>query len=444
MNRRRFFTTSTVSAAALLGVAGCRIEKVKPVSHPAETLKIVGWGIEELREQYRYDLFDDFLPFSDTFVVDNEQGGFICGVDRDGSRITTDKQAMSEGQGMWVYSFLSGRFDQDGKYLDIARKSLTFLRKNNPIGDNLWPGRFTRNGRPKGKPDARGYGDLAVALGLQEFARTSGEEKWGALAKQTFLKIVRLYDRPDYYPAFGQEYLGPKAPLTPGARVLGVWMRIIDLATQMLADTSDPEIEEALHRSVQAVLDFHHNPDFGLTNELLNHDLSRPGNDYAQLVHTGNAIEALRTILFEAARIKDKQLFDTAAERFRRHVETAWDPVFGGVYRCLNNVERDEWDLTKALWVHEEALVGALFIVEHTGEQWAKDLFGKIYQYVRANFPLKKYGHPLWITQGNRRVTFEPHADRIDLFHHPRHLMLNLLCLDRMLKRGGKVSSLFG
>jgi hypothetical protein len=32
---------------------------------------------------------------------------------------------------------------------------------------------------------------------------------------------------------------------------------------------------------------------------------------------------------------------------------------------------------------------------------------------------------------------------RVENFHHPRHLMLNLLALERMLRRGGGVSALF-
>jgi hypothetical protein len=100
--------------------------------------------------------------------------------------------------------------------------------------------------------------------------------------------------------------------------------------------------------------------------------------------------------------------------------------------------------MAKVLRVQEEALIGLLFLVEHTGAGWAMDLFGKIYTYVRERFSMKQYGYSLWITAADRRVSFEPHSNRVDIFYHPRHLMLNLLSLDRMLGRGGKVSNLFG
>jgi mannose/cellobiose epimerase-like protein (N-acyl-D-glucosamine 2-epimerase family) len=443
MKRRSFLTITAGTMAAFYG-AGCRIEKIHPVSRPIENLRIADRTLEELREQYRYDLFDDFLPFADRYVIDHELGGFMCGVDRDGSRLSSEKRASWEGQGLWMFSFLFNRVAQDRQYLEIALKSLTFLRKNKPVGENLWPENYTREGQPSGRADSRGLSELFIADGLYEFAVASGEERWKELAKEILLKVVRLYDRPDYSPSYCQEFLGPRAPLLPGARVQGVWMQLIGVASRMLEKQPDPDIEEILNRSIAAVMRFHYNPDFRLHNEILNHDLSRPANEYNQLVHTGNSIETLRVLLFEAARIKNRELFDTVTERFRRHIETAWDSIYGGLYLSLSNVQRNEWDMAKVLRVQEEALIGLLFLIEHTGARWAMDLFGKVYAYVRERFTMKQYGYPLWILAADRRVSFEPHSNRVDIFYHPRHLMLNLLSLDRMISRGGKVSNLFG
>ena len=76
---------------------------------------------------------------------------------------------------------------------------------------------------------------------------------------------------------------------------------------------------------------------------------------------------------------------------------------------------------------------------------WAKQWFTKTYQYVQEKFPLKQYGFPLWIDYADRWVTFEKtESRRAENFHHPRHLMLNLLAIERMIQRGGKVSGFFG
>ena len=41
-------------------------------------------------------------------------------------------------------------------------------------------------------------------------------------------------------------------------------------------------------------------PRFNLLNELINHDLSRPKNEYEQLDYAGHAIETLWRVMYEA------------------------------------------------------------------------------------------------------------------------------------------------
>ena len=229
-----------------------------------------------------------------------------------------------------------------------------------------------------------------------------------------------------------------------GPGVQGHWMYFINYINGMLELKSDPELEKIMDRSLDAVLNYHYNPDYQLNNEVLNHDLSRPDNDFNQYAITGHSIETLWMIMYEAIRRKDKKLFETSVERFKRHVEVGWDDVYGGGYMTLNHVDNNDWLLTKALWVNVEMLVGLMCILEHTGDQWAKDWFDRTYTYVLNKFSLKQYGFPLWIDRADRKVTFERHASRADNFHPPRHFMLNLLAIDRIIKREGKVSGMFG
>jgi mannose/cellobiose epimerase-like protein (N-acyl-D-glucosamine 2-epimerase family) len=202
----------------------------------------------------------------------------------------------------------------------------------------------------------------------------------------------------------------------------------------MLENASDRFVEDVTDRCLEAILDRHYNPAFGLLNEVLHHDLSRPTDGFEQFSYTGHAIETLWMVLFEAARRKDQTLHDRAAEMFRRHVEIAWDPVYGGFFRSLDHVDRNLWKTDKVLWLQEEVLIGTLQMVERTNDPWAREWFGRTYEYVREKYPLKQYGYPLWIIGADRKVTFEPQASRVENFHHPRHLMLNLLTLDRLIE----------
>ncbi len=443
--KRRNFLSASGGATAISFLRPPKREAERALTDDQSML--AGLSLAQLRDKYRADLFEDFLPFMERHVIDHEYGGFMCNTDHEGRRANDRKLSWFEGRGIWVYAFLYNNLAKEEKYLAVARKSLEFILKTRPADDeSLWPKELSREGKPLASAEGEIYGDLFIAEGLAEYSKATGEQKYWDSAKQLLFKCIRLYDRTDYRPNIGQTYLGPQARPFPGARIQGVWMVLIRLATQMLEMRADAEIEQVARRCVDAVLNHHYNPEFRLNNELLNHDMSRPDNEYAQLVYTGHAIETLWMLLYEAARQTDRKLFETVAERFRRHIEVSWDDVYGGVYRNLMNVEQNLWTLDKVLWAQEEVLIGTMFVIEHTGAQWARDWFIRTWGYVQEKFPLKKYGSPIWIYAGNRKVEieeFKTRPRRIENFHHPRHLMLNLLSLERMIKRGGGVSKLF-
>ena len=445
MKRRSFINASGATAAAATIGIGCNSGGGQSDGTPAAStpLTLAGRTLEELREQYRYDLFDDFLPFQEKYVVDHELGGFMCNTDRDGTNITQNKRAWYEGRGIWVYSYLYNNFEQAPRYLEIARKSVDFLMKHQPKRGGFWPENYSREGKAIAPPDFRGYGNLFVANGFAQYAQASKDNSYLDLAKEIMFDFIDYYDKPDYQPEAARNSIGDHMPLIPGARVLGVWMVLIRLTTQMLAHGDDPKVKDVNDRCIEAITKHHFNPAFDLINEIINHDMSRPDNDIAQFCYPGHAMETLWMVLYEATRRKDKELFFTAAEWFRRHFEVAWDDVYGGVFSGVRHVDNNEWILSKALWAQEEVLIGSLFILEHTGEQWAKDIFEKMYVYVQDKFPLKQYGFPIWNLAADRKITFVRKYGRIGNFHHPRHLMLNIQTIDRMIARDGKVSGLF-
>lgn len=448
MNRRNFLTTGAAAGALLatdvgqMWPCGSSTNKVSG----ADDRLLAGHTLEQLRDQYRRDLFDDFLPFMDKYVIDHEHGGFMCDTGYDGTRGDENKFDWFEGRGIWVYAFLYRHLAREPMYLEVARRSLEFILKNEPSGDALWARQFTREGKPLTGPDGEIYGDLFIAEGLTAYAAATGELSHLDHAKRLLQKCLRIYDQPDYNPVIGRTYLGPDAPLFPGARIQGAWMVLVRLAMQMLELRPDSEIEAVANRCVDAITHYHYNPEFGLNNELLNHDLSRPANLYAELVYPGHTVELSWMLLEEAVRRKDKLLFQTAAERFHRHVEIARDRVYGGVFYDLKDVDQNIFTMGKVLWAQEEVLTGTLLVIEHTGAQWAKDLFGEMYEYVRSKYPLKAHGSPLWMYQSDRKVTFNEFVKlpkRVENYHHPRHLMLSLLAVERMIQRGGRASNLF-
>lgn len=432
MNRRTF-------SQFFLGLP--LLSSVKPTAAagtPKTHSSMASLNFSALRDQYHKDLFDDFLPFMEKFVIDPEYGGFMCTVRPNGERVSTSKTVWYEGRGTWVYSFLYNNLAREQKYLDVARRSVELLQRSKPKNpDEFWPKGLKRDGEPNGPPDTEVYSDMFVAEGLAEFSRATGERKYWDQARDIVLKCVRRYDRPDYHPEIGQTYLGPGARPFPGARVEGVWMVLIRTTTQMLEMHPDPELQHVSERSTNALLNYHYNPRFQLINELINHDLSRPTNEYEELVYAGHAIETLWMVMYEARRRKDHALFQRAADLFRRHCEVAKDRVYGGLFRNLTNVDQNAWTMDKTLFPQQEALTGTMCLIEEFGDPWAVEFYSELYKYVQTKFPLRSLGSPLWIVKGDRQVDPTPDMTRAENYHQPRFLMLGLLAIDRIIKRKG-------
>ena len=397
----------------------------------------VDW--KAVRNQYRKDLFEDYLPFHEKYVVDKLHGGFHCTVKPNGELISPSKTAWYEGRGTWVFSFLYNAFGREQKYLDIAAGSIKLIERSRPKDpDELWSRSLQQDGQPVGPTDTEVYSDLFIAEGMAEFSKAAADNQYWEDAKQIVLKCVRRYDRPDYHPMIGKTYLGPEARPFPGARVLGVWMVLLRATTQMLATRADAELQTINDRCLDAILNRHFNPRFGLLNELINHDLSRPANEYEKLVYAGHAVETLWMVLDEAVRRKDKALFNRAASMFQRHCEVSPDRVYGGLLRNLRNVDTNDWTLDKTLFPHQEALIGSLLLIEQSGDPWALAFYQSLDRYTRAHFPMKKLGSPLWQVIGDRQVTPTPDMARAENYHHPRFLMLNLLTTERLIRRNGR------
>jgi len=397
-----------------------------------------GLDLNKLHDFYHAELFNRFIPNMDKFVIDHKLGGFMTSVDiTNGNQVNSNKTAWFEGRGMWTYSFLYNNIEKNPEYLEIARKSKDFILKHLPKDDKFITSSYSKDGNSLSGPGDI-YSSLFVAEGLAEFAKATNDKQYFKMAKMLILSCLDRYDSPDY--DYYVAYLNSDAPKIPGPRVLGHWMVFLRAATQILENGPDAEMEKLADRCLDACLNHHLNPKYNLFNEVLNHDFSRPDNSYKDFAYTGHGMEMCWMLHFEAVRRKDKKLFDRITEVFKTHINVAHDDVYGGYFRSLDHVDNNIWKVDKVLWLQEEVLIGSMFIAEHTGEEWAKKLFNETLEYVLKSFA--KPGNLFWASAGDRFVK-EYAKTRAEHYHHPRHLMLNLLSLKRMIKRNGKTSGLF-
>ncbi|MCC7263487.1 MAG: AGE family epimerase/isomerase [Candidatus Latescibacteria bacterium] len=394
--------------------------------------------LQEVRDHYRHYLFEEYLPFWSRHGVDHQRGGFFCTLDHDGTRLDDDKFMWYQGRGLWVYSYLARHFD-DGDALKIAARTAQFLLAHGRDAEGWWAGSLGPEGQITVPASKRGYESLFVAEGLQAYAAASGDQEAFALARETLLKVVALYRDPQR--PVDESYI-PRC--YPGMRVLGGNMVLLLTLTQMLEQRpGDAELAALANEMVQGITVRFWNQQYQLTNEALDGNLNRPDDDNEDFCYLGHGIETLWMTMAEALRRKDRALFDLCAARFRRHVEVAWDDVYGGLFRSLR-VKTNYFELDKVLWLQEEGLLGCLLLMEHTGDEWAWQWFARIFEWIEAKCALKPHGHLLYQVAGDRQMTFEPHTTRKENYHHPRCVMRCLQGLERMIARGGAVSGVWG
>lgn len=392
-----------------------------------------GMPLKQLADTYRSDLFDHFLPNMKALAVDHEVGGFMLSVDiSTREQLSPNKRAWWEGRGIWTYSFLYNNIEKNPEYLEIAQKSRHFILKHRPSDESFWVAAYSRDGSPISGPGDI-FGNLYIAEGLVQYSIATGEKNDFELAKEILYSSLARYDSPDY--RFSEKSI-------KGSRLLNHWMVMLGICTQMLEFEHDSKIELIASRCVSAIMKHHLNSEYNLLNEVISHDLSQiSGNEAGQVVNFGIGIQVLWMVLYEAVRKKDPDLFKQAHDLFKRHVNTARDNVYGGYYWILNDVNNNTFKLDKILSLQEEVLIGCLFLIEHTGDEWAQQCFAETYKYVREKFILPDYAFV--IESGNRKL--DDFSKRgIGIYHHPRHLMLNLLALNRIISRKGKVSHIFG
>ena len=441
MKRRAFLGASGLTAAAVMEFSGSKQGMAQSSSSRSSGKRAVGEGdklagqtLVQLRDVY-LSYLNEYKEFQHKYVVDKEYGGYCLHTDWDGPPLTWEKRAWYEGRGTWSFMHLYNNLDPDPRHLEAARRSVEFVMKHKPEGDRFFPANFTREGKP-GEREVNLYGDIFIANGLVQYSKAKGNEKYWDIAREIVMKCVRMYDTPGYN----------ASKLTPnGTRYVGHWFILLRISTEMLEIRDDAGLKALADRCIDSHMHYHYNPDYHLHNEEINHDMSRPNNELANRAGLGHASEVMWMSLYEAVRRKDKPLFDEIAKMFRRNLEVAWDDVYGGVFINLDDVEKNIFSLDKAGWGQMEDLVGLMCIIEHTGDEWAKEWFDKLHTWTMSKFPLKPYGLPLWQDYTGRKAEFVKGKDgrRAENLHHPRHLMLNMEAVRRIIGRKGAVSNVF-
>ena len=143
-----------------------------------------------------------------------------------------------------------------------------------------------------------------------------------------------------------------------------------------------------------------------------------------------------------------------SAGRLRHHLDVCWDHIFGGLADSINVNhggyqwpvdtpvgtkyqfrEVGEYKWNKTSWSFDEVLISTMSVIEQLGSEWAIRYFNLAHDTFYKKMSLQSRGLPLFNAFSEREMEFEPHVLRQENYHHARHMMLNLLALDRMIRQ---------
>ncbi|HET8736547.1 MAG TPA: AGE family epimerase/isomerase [Pricia sp.] len=366
---------------------------------------------------YQKTLLTDVLPFWESYSLDTKNGGYFTCLDRKGNVYDTDKFTWLQGRQVWLFSKMYDQVEQRDIWLQMAQSGADFLRKNGMDSEGNFYFSLTREGKPLVRPYTI-FSDCFAAMAFGQYAKASGDEEFGKLARNTYFNILKRKDKPQ----------GIYAKST-GARKLKSFalpMILSNLVLELEEILDAEEVEKTIDTCVHEVMEVFLQKDSGLIYEHVRPNGSPYDSFEGRLLNPGHGIEAMWFMMDIGVRRNDTALVQKASETVINILEYSWDSEYGGIFYFMDakghppqQLEHDQ----KLWWVHLETLVALAKAYEHTESRQIWQWYQKVHDYTWSHFPDPEYRE--WFGYLNRRG--EPHLTLKGgkwkgCFHVPRAL----------------------
>jgi len=375
---------------------------------------------KKLYAQYRRLLLDGVVPFWLERGIDHEFGGVLSCMSDDGQVLSGDKFIWSQARSVWTFSALYNRIEPRPEFLAAARNSVRFLLAHGRDDRGRWVYHTDRQGRVLEGATSIGSDCFAI-YGLSEYYRATRDELALSVARQTFDRVVRRIEEPDFNETMPY-------PMPPGWRNHGMPMIMTEVTHELGQTLGDDKLEALAGQYADRIMRHFVKPERKILLEFLAHDYQELPPPAGTFVMPGHAIESMWFVLHVARHRGDQDLIERAAEVIRWHLEYAWDDEFGGLLlsRDINGGEPFlPHSQMKPWWPHVEALYATLLAYELTGQDWCLAWYKKVADWSWAHFPMPNCGE--WYQRLTRegKPTSEVIALPVkDPFHLPRGAIL--------------------
>jgi N-acylglucosamine 2-epimerase len=353
-------------------------------------------NFKNLAKQYQSCLLEDIIPFWMEHSIDQQHGGYLTCLNRDGSIFDTDKFTWLQARQVWTFSMLYNKVEKRKEWLDIANHGTEFLRKHAVDSQGNWYFALDRVGRPLVQP-YNIFSDCFGAMALAQFAKAAADQTVAHVALQTYNNILKRASNPK----------GPYEKQVPGTRPMkgfALPMILTNLTLELESLLPAETVQTQLGLAIREVMQVFLNPQTNLIAEYVSPTGTRIDSFDGRLINPGHAIEAMWFIMDIGQRSEDVALINQAVDVTLATLNFGWDQTYGGIFyfldRCGYPPQQLEWD-QKLWWVHMETLVALLMGYALTGRSECQEWFQLVHQYTWDHFPDPKFGE--WFGYLNRR-----------------------------------------
>ncbi len=340
-----------------------------------------------LTKLYRDGLLNDTLPFWLNHGVDEEFGGVMCSLDRDGSLLDTDKGIWQQGRFTWLLGELYNNVDANENWLAVAKRNLEFLDKH---GFDSSDGRMwfevTQDGRPIRKR-RYAYSESFAAIAYGELAQATGSQRYAEIAEKCFKRFISHNQNPTG--------VSPKFTDARPSKAIGFPMIAINTAQELRDSIGLATANEWIDRSIDEIQRDFLKPDLEAVMEAVSPDGQLIDHFAGRTLNPGHAIEGAWFIMKEGQLRNDKPLISTGCKMLYWMWERGWDEEFGGLLYFVGvdgKPVQEYWHDMKFWWPHNETIIATLMAYRLTGEKKYSNWHQKIHNWSFNHFADQEYG----------------------------------------------------
>lgn len=337
---------------------------------------------------YRDGLLDDTLRFWIPRSIDNEHGGYLTALDRDGTVLQTDKPVWVQGRFAWLLATLYNTIERRPEWLELSGHGIEFLNRHCFDTDGRMFFAVTRDGRPLRKRRYL-FSEAFAAIAFAAYGTAARDDRSVGQAFDLLRLILTYHRRPGLLPP---KVIAETRPM----KGLAMPMILIATAQELRKARPEPICGEVIDECIREIERDFVKPEFRCVLETVG-----PAGEFydtfdGRMVCPGHSLEAGWFILEEArCRGRDRHLIELGTRIIDWSLASGWDEDYGGLpyFRDARGRPPTEYshDL-KLWWPHNEAIIATLLAWHLTGDDRYARWHHRVHDWAYRHFPDPEYG----------------------------------------------------